>query len=631
MAALRELRAPEGAVTDAEKRSIWRSYDNVAEWVGDTAWAMHPQALQTVVSIIAERQAGITPTDLEIAERIGEKRQAATPSSPGLAVINVEGPIMPKGNLLTEVSGATSIEGLQSEFRAALADPDVKAIVFNIDSPGGSAELVPELASEILAARGQKPIVASANTWAASAAYWIASACDEICVTPSGEVGSIGVWTAHQDLSEAMKAQGVKTTLVSAGKYKVEGNPYEPLDPEAQAEMQRGVDAIYKSFLKAVAKGRGTTPATVRDGYGEGRMVMASEAVGEGLADRVETIDQTLARVSKKVGIKPQAAPEPESALDDLMDMFAGEAKPDMVILSKGSHTHSLEPELVEDMDLISFRNAYGTLGETEIRTVPLTEIRSQGGDGGEPFLVSGHAAVFGVLSLDLGGFREIIAPDAFTDVLKTDPDVHLLWNHDTKAVLARTKNGTLDLDQDERGLAFAAECAPTSYARDLKILMDRKDVDQASFAFTVEEDEWEVEYVEGKEIVTRTVLKVKNLFDATICAQGAYPAADSSSVRSYIRSYARSRMEPIVEAPTADYECKECGDALTREIAFLSQVDGEIRCQECTVLNDTVWGPDEAEVEEFEDSDEPDEVDPRALIVAVARARAAAARAKAR
>ena len=606
-------------MTDKEKRSIWRNYDRVAEWVGDTAWAMHPQALANVIGIIAERQAGITPTDLEIAERIGEKRQASAPSSPGIAVIGVEGAIMPKGNLLTEVSGATSIEGLQTQFRAALADPDVKAIVFNIDSPGGSAELVPEFAQEILDARGQKPIIASANTWAASAAYWIASACDEICVTPSGEVGSIGVWTAHQDVSAAMEQAGLKTTLISAGKYKVEGNPYEPLDDEARAEMQRGVDAIYKSFLKAVAKGRGSTPATVRDGYGQGRMVMASEAVTEGLADRVETIDQTMARVSKKVGIKKQAASEPESALDDLMDLFAEGAKPDMVI--------SVPDDF--DPDMAAFRSAYGTLGETEIRTVPLNEIRSQGGGADGPFLVSGHAAVFGSLSLDLGGFREIMAPGCFTDVLKTDPDVHLLWNHDTKAVLARTKNGTLDLDQDESGLAFAAECAPTSYASDLKILMDRGDVDQASFAFTVEEDEWEVEYIDGQEVVTRTVLKVKNLFDATICAQGAYPAASSSSsVRSYIRSYARARMQetaPPAEEP--DYECLECGDALDRENAFISMLDGEIRCEHCTVLNDTVWGPnDESEpAAEAEDEDGPN----RSLIVARARARAAAARAR--
>jgi ClpP class serine protease len=139
-------------------------------------------------------------------------------------------------------------------------------------------------------------MVAVANTMAASAGYWLACAPGELVVTPSGAVGSIGVWGAHEDISAAMEKEGVKVTLVSAGKYKVEGNPYEPLSDEAKAALQADVDNFYSMFVKAVAKNRGVSQDSVANGYGQGRMVMASLAVKQGMADSVATLDQTLAR-----------------------------------------------------------------------------------------------------------------------------------------------------------------------------------------------------------------------------------------------------------------------------------------------------------------------------------------------
>lgn len=161
-----------------------------------------------------------------------------------------------------------------------------------------------------------------------------------------------------------------------------------------------------------------------------------------------------------------------------------------------------------------------------EERTVPLEglEWRTRGG----ALTVRGHAAVFNQLSHDLGGFREQIAPGAFTKVLGRNPDVHALWDHDTSLVLARTKNGTLELREDSVGLHFVANVADTSYARDLKLLMERGDVDQASFAFTVAYDEWTVDEQEN---VVRTILELDNFYDVTVTAKGAYPQTDTAVV----------------------------------------------------------------------------------------------------
>jgi HK97 family phage prohead protease len=175
-----------------------------------------------------------------------------------------------------------------------------------------------------------------------------------------------------------------------------------------------------------------------------------------------------------------------------------------------------------------------------EQRMLPIEDVEWRKGGGPDQLTIRGHASIFNRLSLNLGGFRERISPGAFTEALDNNPDVHALWDHDTRLVLARTKNKTLELREDPIGLHFWAKVADTSYARDLRVLMERGDVDQASFAFTVAPggDEWNIREEDGEEIVERTINKVGELFDVTVCAQGAYPQTDTSVV-----AHMRSRL----------------------------------------------------------------------------------------
>ena len=132
---------------------------------------------------------------------------------------------------------------------------------------------------------------------AASAAYWVASQADELVVTPGGIVGSIGVLTAHEDVSKAEEMAGVKTTVISAGKFKAEDHPFQPLSESARAEQQSMVDKYYNVFVSAVAKGRGVSLSTVRDGYGQGRVVKGEDALSMGMVDTVATLDQVITRL----------------------------------------------------------------------------------------------------------------------------------------------------------------------------------------------------------------------------------------------------------------------------------------------------------------------------------------------
>jgi signal peptide peptidase SppA len=204
--------------------------------------------------------------------------------------------------MIEDVSGPGSVstQKFAAALRQALADESVSQILIDIDSPGGSVYGVAELADEIVAARAQKPIIAIANSLAASAAYWIGCSASEFYVTPGGEVGSIGVWQAHFDYSQALAAEGVTPTLISAGTYKVEGNPYAPLDPEAQAFMQSRVDDYFLAFSKAVAKGRGVPIAQVRNGMGQGRVLGADASLEQKMVDGIVTLDETIRKMLVK-------------------------------------------------------------------------------------------------------------------------------------------------------------------------------------------------------------------------------------------------------------------------------------------------------------------------------------------
>jgi len=294
----------EPEINDAEtfKAIDATAFPHIRHAIASTPWAITADKLAQIIELVNLRSSGVRFSAEEIQARIGAASKPMGRVSGSIAVLPVYGVIAQRLDLMTAMSGGTSTERLTKEFRALVADESIGAIVLEVDSPGGAVNGVAELAEEIYAARGQKPIIAHANSLAASAAYWIGTAADELVVTPSGEVGSIGVFGAHVDLSGWHEQTGQKYTLISAGKFKVEGNPYEPLSDEARDAIQARINDYYDMFVSAVAKHRGVKANDVRNGFGEGRVVGAQEAVRLGMADRVETLDATLSRLS---GRKP--------------------------------------------------------------------------------------------------------------------------------------------------------------------------------------------------------------------------------------------------------------------------------------------------------------------------------------
>lgn len=274
------------------QRAAKRSY--VLQAFVETPWAILPRQLIILQEIVVMHVSGEKLDAEEVQTRIHGAVRPQNRRVSAVAVLPLFGTIFPRANLMTQMSGATSAELFGKQFAELVRDPEITAIVLDVDSPGGTVDGIEELSKQIFDARGQKPIVAVADHLMASAAYWIGTAADEVVVSPSSEVGSIGVFAVHEDVSKALDQEGIKVSLISQGKYKVEGNPFEPLSEAARSAIHTRVGDYYDAFIDSVARNRGVKSADVRGGFGEGRVVGARQAVALGMADRVGTLEETV-------------------------------------------------------------------------------------------------------------------------------------------------------------------------------------------------------------------------------------------------------------------------------------------------------------------------------------------------
>lgn len=270
-------------------------FPHIVEAIGSTVWAIVPEKLKAIIEVLSSRLAGVVLSDAELAERYDSRRATGFTAVRGqIGVMGLYGVISQRQNLFSRTSGGTSTDMFAAGFKQLVNERSIGAIVLDVDSPGGSVYGVHELSRVIYESRGQKPIIAVANSLMASGAYWIASAADEIVVTPGGEVGSVGVVATHVDTSSEQERLGRKVTLVYAGRHKTEGNPFEPLSDEALNEYQTRVDEYYELFVADLARNRGVTAREVKSNFGEGRVLGARQAREKRMVDRIGTLDQVI-------------------------------------------------------------------------------------------------------------------------------------------------------------------------------------------------------------------------------------------------------------------------------------------------------------------------------------------------
>lgn len=260
--------------------------DLVAQLFGGFSWgAREPMAL----SLDALTLMGARPA--QVARSVGR-----------VAVLPLTGVLSARG-ARGFFGTSPGMDSFRAALRQAANDKDTGSIVIDIDSPGGTVDGTAETASAVAEAAAKKPVVAVANALACSAACWIAAQANEFVLAPNAVTGSIGVIAMHADLSAYYREKmGVNFTLVRSGARKAEGDPYSPLSDKARLGLESMVQAAAADFLSAVASGRRMSLKAATERFGDGRAMLAEEALSTGLADRVATLDAVVGGLAQGRG-----------------------------------------------------------------------------------------------------------------------------------------------------------------------------------------------------------------------------------------------------------------------------------------------------------------------------------------
>jgi len=212
-----------------------------------------------------------------------------------IAVIPIQGIIFNKADPYDDIFGDSSYEKISDQFKTALSDPSKEKIVFDIDSPGGVTSGMIDMGDLIYNARGEKQIIALVNDYATSAAFAAASSADEIIVTRTGIVGSVGVYTFHVDMSEMDKMMGLNFEYIYYGDNKINGNPHAPLSDEARAEIKEIIDVHGNGFVEMVARNLGQSVKQVKDT--QAAVYMGEKAVAQGFAHKLMSVDDAWSSI----------------------------------------------------------------------------------------------------------------------------------------------------------------------------------------------------------------------------------------------------------------------------------------------------------------------------------------------
>lgn len=295
-------------------------------------WAIQPEKLLEIQAIYATHLRG-EKIDIEAVEkRLGRplnNEPKGYEIRDGVAVLPVYGVLAKRMNLFSSISGGASYEMVAKDFAQAMNDPAVEAIVLVVDSPGGAIDGVQKLGDAIFSARGVKPVGAIADGMMASAAYWIGAQADVVvAASDTTMIGSIGVVSAHRDISAAEEKAGFKTTEITAGKYKRIASEFAALSDEGRAEIQERVDYLYEIFVGAVAKARGVGVDVVLENMADGRVFIGQQAVKAGLVDGVSTLDELIANLKQRAaGVASQINEGAQMDLETLKAEY-----PDLVL-----------------------------------------------------------------------------------------------------------------------------------------------------------------------------------------------------------------------------------------------------------------------------------------------------------
>ena len=275
---------------------------DLTDFSNGAIWAIEPGAMEHMVATLPRmmRMENFEQAAVRIREQESYEPELAVKD--GVAIIPVAGTISKRLGIFSMLFGGASIDRIRADIASALDDRRVKALVLNVDSPGGRVNGVSELGDFIYEAREQKPIVTFSDGYITSGATWIGSAADQKIISPTASDGSIGVMVMHTDVSKMDETMGIKVSYITAGKYKALGNSAEPLSDEARRMIEARINETYDVFVEKMATFRDADIDTVRQDMAEGRIFVGQQAVDVGLSDRLGSLEDAVAAAARLAG-----------------------------------------------------------------------------------------------------------------------------------------------------------------------------------------------------------------------------------------------------------------------------------------------------------------------------------------
>ena len=555
-------------------------------------WCIEEKYLKAMKDSRAEQLAIIVAYDPYDDDEDDQQDEPDYPiTDDGIAMISVTGPLT-KGMYWR----GTAYGEVMDWAKHAYTNPNVLAILFIYDSPGGevASDLI-DTCNFLYQMRETKPTAAVSSDACYSAAYWLGSTAPKLFVTQVGGTGAIGIWQMHVCVQKALEQEGVEVKLIHAGAKKVQGNQFEPLSDEAEADMQNECNSIRDMFVSAVARNRACSADALYET--EAGCVMAEKGIPL-LADAVGSVDDALGYLRGRVatlkatqsGADPLAAGRQED--DNEEDLLASSVVIDGQAVTVGTGsivditsltingtvipagTFSIvqkpaEPKtevvlsaeqfcgkpLSELMTLAAVagradigKNGVGTSVDSTEQFVAIRGYKANLGAAETDRTITCCVAPYNVVSRDLGGFVEIYQPGCFAEGLVAGDDCRALFAHDDRTVLGRRSAGTATFYEQADGLYFRCEAPNTQWADDLLVSMRRKDITGGSAAFFILQPRWEMR----GGVKTRIIEKAK-LVETSIASFPFYESSQATVASAATAAAASAETSEVIDFAEID------------------------------------------------------------------------------
>ncbi len=376
-----------------------------------TAWAMTERSMKVGIAVLSRDQyfAEARKQALESRQGAPLKNAKTTAVRGGVAIIPIAGVLFRRADAFEELCGGASATyaAIMKDLQAALDDPQVRAIMLDIDSPGGEVDGCGELANAIFRARAQKDVVAYVGGMGASAAYWLASAASKVVCAPTAELGSIGVRSGYVDDRRALESMGFKEWVFVSSQ-----SPKKGFDPELDADrarLQVILDDLADVFVEAVALHRGVTAKAVLEKFGQGDVMVGQRAVEAGLADEIGTYEATLADMVSRhtpgardmfsmqaIGLAEDATEQEATARVEALVAFEKQVMSATGAATADESRGKLAAAINAERELERLRPELAAMAATVVRRdgiAALGRMDAKGVRAMAPFLVSNEAA----------------------------------------------------------------------------------------------------------------------------------------------------------------------------------------------------------------------------------------------